>query len=181
MCQGNCVTVMPNKHPRDWGRILLQGQSWSFLLAGTKEREWSFSNNYHLDSYLSQVQSLVVWVWSFAMAMLYSNLLLFIVALDICNAHSTPPPLGPYKINRVPLRRVDQAYVIATQTKVDIGAIKVPDSLNDDYFKRKSVDSKQKSSSIFQEGESVSINYCIHRVMHQLSDQFCYCLCVYIN
>lgn len=32
---------------------------------------------------------------------------------------------GPYKINGVPLRRVNQAYVIATSTKVDVSEIKV--------------------------------------------------------
>merc|ERR1712176_800154 len=42
---------------------------------------------------------------------------------------------GPYKINGVPLRRVDQAYVIATSTKVELPAL--PDSLTDGLFKRK--------------------------------------------
>merc|ERR1719343_839184 len=37
---------------------------------------------------------------------------------------------GPYKINGVPLRRVNQAYVIATSTKVDVSGI------SDDYFAR---------------------------------------------
>jgi large subunit ribosomal protein L6e len=32
---------------------------------------------------------------------------------------------GPYKINGVPLRRVNQAYTIATSTKVDLGEFKV--------------------------------------------------------
>ena len=32
---------------------------------------------------------------------------------------------GPFKINGVPLRRVNQAYVIATSTKVDLTEIKV--------------------------------------------------------
>lgn len=32
---------------------------------------------------------------------------------------------GPYKVNGVPLRRVNQAYVIATQTKVELGDFKV--------------------------------------------------------
>ena len=42
---------------------------------------------------------------------------------------------GPYKINGVPLRRVDQAYVIATSTKVELPAL--PSSLTDSLFKRK--------------------------------------------
>lgn len=32
---------------------------------------------------------------------------------------------GPFKVNGVPLRRVSQAYVIATSTKVDLGDFKV--------------------------------------------------------
>ena len=32
---------------------------------------------------------------------------------------------GPYKVNGFPLRRVNQAYVIATSTKVDLGGFKV--------------------------------------------------------
>ena len=32
---------------------------------------------------------------------------------------------GPYKVNGVPLRRVNQAYVIATSTTVDLGEFKV--------------------------------------------------------
>jgi large subunit ribosomal protein L6e len=32
---------------------------------------------------------------------------------------------GPYKVNGVPLRRVNQAYVIATSTTVDVAGLKV--------------------------------------------------------
>jgi large subunit ribosomal protein L6e len=32
---------------------------------------------------------------------------------------------GPFKVNGVPIRRVNQAYVIATSTKLDIGSVEV--------------------------------------------------------
>jgi large subunit ribosomal protein L6e len=32
---------------------------------------------------------------------------------------------GPFKVNGVPLRRVNQAYVIATSTKIELGTFKV--------------------------------------------------------
>lgn len=43
---------------------------------------------------------------------------------------------GPYKVNGVPLRRVNQRYVIATSTKVDVSGVAVPDTVNDAFFKR---------------------------------------------
>jgi len=45
---------------------------------------------------------------------------------------------GPFKINGVPLRRVNQSYVLATSTKLDIAAAKIDDKFNDAYFKRPS-------------------------------------------
>lgn len=42
---------------------------------------------------------------------------------------------GPYQVNGVPLRRVSQAYVIATSTKVDVSGVDVS-SFNDKYFAR---------------------------------------------
>ncbi|PXF43724.1 60S ribosomal protein L6 [Gracilariopsis chorda] len=42
---------------------------------------------------------------------------------------------GPYSVNRIPLRRVNQAYVIATSTSVDVSAVDVS-KFDDAYFKR---------------------------------------------
>ena len=38
-------------------------------------------------------------------------------------------------MNGVPLRRVNQAYVIATSTVVDVKAVSVPEAVNDDFFR----------------------------------------------
>lgn len=44
---------------------------------------------------------------------------------------------GPYSVNGIPLRRVDQAYVIGTSTTVDISAVD-SSKYDDAYFKRNS-------------------------------------------
>lgn len=40
------------------------------------------------------------------------------------------------KLNGCPLRRVNQAYVIATSAKVDVSGVEVPASINDAAFKK---------------------------------------------
>ena len=47
--------------------------------------------------------------------------------------------LGPYAVNGVPLRRVNQKYVIATSTKVDLAGVNVSD-VSDGTFARNSKD-----------------------------------------
>ncbi|XP_002278032.1 60S ribosomal protein L6-1-like [Vitis riparia] len=58
---------------------------------------------------------------------------------------------GPFKINGVPLRRVNQAYVIATSTKVDISKVNV-EKFDDKYF-AKEVQKKKKGEGEFFEAE----------------------------
>ena len=61
---------------------------------------------------------------------------------------------GPYAVNGVPLRRVNQSYVIATSTKVAIGA--VDGKIDDSYFGKakvsKSQKKKKKEEDFFAEG-----------------------------
>ena len=48
---------------------------------------------------------------------------------------------GPYKYNGVPLKRVNAAYVLPTNTKLKVDA-KVADKVTDDFFKRVELDRK---------------------------------------
>jgi large subunit ribosomal protein L6e len=59
---------------------------------------------------------------------------------------------GPYKINGVPLRRVNQAYVIATSTKVDVSKVDVS-KFTDDYFSR-TKDAPKESEEEFFKGDA---------------------------
>merc|ERR550517_1554810 len=63
---------------------------------------------------------------------------------------------GPYHLNGCPLRRINQKYVIATKTKLDIKGVKVPDRVNDEYFKRqKAQKQKQGDGDIFDNKKEV--------------------------
>ncbi|KAH0839882.1 ribosomal protein L6e-domain-containing protein [Lanmaoa asiatica] len=61
---------------------------------------------------------------------------------------------GPYKINGVPLRRVNQAYVIATSTKVDLEGFEVDPKINDAYFAKAAVKGAPSAEAeFFEEGK----------------------------
>jgi ribosomal protein L14E/L6E/L27E len=62
--------------------------------------------------------------------------LLLLLFLENQSSHRSPRSAGPYKFNGVPLKRVNQAYVIATSQKLDISKVNVDPKFNDDYFKR---------------------------------------------
>merc|ERR1712212_555939 len=57
---------------------------------------------------------------------------------------------GPFKLNGTPLRRVNQRYLVATSTKIDVSGVKVPDTINDKYFARIKADrGAKKDGEIF--------------------------------
>lgn len=56
---------------------------------------------------------------------------------------------GPFKVNGVPIRRVNQAYVIATSTKLDISDVKVDEKINDAYFRREKASGAKPEASFF--------------------------------
>jgi len=55
---------------------------------------------------------------------------------------------GPFKVNGVPLRRVNQAYVIATSTSVDVSSVDVS-SITDAYFARAKSSSDEGEEEFF--------------------------------
>ncbi|KAK9511511.1 hypothetical protein O3M35_000151 [Rhynocoris fuscipes] len=57
---------------------------------------------------------------------------------------------GPFTLNGVPLRRIHPNYVIATSTRIKMSGVKVPDHINDKYFKRiKTKKAKKDDGEIF--------------------------------
>jgi len=60
---------------------------------------------------------------------------------------------GPFKINGVPIRRVNARYVIATSTNVDISGVDVA-KFDDKYFAREEKDKKSSEEEFYgQEGK----------------------------
>jgi large subunit ribosomal protein L6e len=65
--------------------------------------------------------------------------------------------LGPFKVNGVPIRRVNQSYVIATSTKVDISKVNMQ-KFDDKYFAReKKTRVKKTEGELFETDKEVYI------------------------
>ena len=65
-------------------------------------------------------------------------------------------------MNGCPLRRINQRYLLATKTKVDVSGVKVPEHINDAYFKRAAAAKKAAASGAKKEGdifESKKVEY----------------------
>ncbi|KAM7263064.1 hypothetical protein ACFE04_000747 [Oxalis oulophora] len=59
---------------------------------------------------------------------------------------------GPFKVNGVPLRRVNQSYVIGTSTKIDISGVNV-DKFDDKYFAKEEKKRNKKTEGEFFEAD----------------------------
>merc|ERR1712070_1161692 len=57
---------------------------------------------------------------------------------------------GPHGVNGVPLRRVNQAYVIATKTKVSLSGVKA-DKVTDAFFAREKGDKEASEKTVSAE------------------------------
>eukprot|EP00392_Amoebophrya_sp_AT5.2_P000057 g57.t1 len=57
---------------------------------------------------------------------------------------------GPYKVNGIPLRRMNARYVIATSTKIDVSGIDTK-KFTDEYFKREDKTKKNKGTAAFMD------------------------------
>lgn len=68
---------------------------------------------------------------------------------------------GPFKINGVPLRRVNARYVIATSQKVDLTGIdsaKVDEVAGDKYFAQEKGEKKKGEEAFFKQGEKPEVS-----------------------
>ena len=59
-------------------------------------------------------------------------------------------------MNGVPLRRVNQAYVISTSTKIDLSNFKLPERLSDDFFNREPK-KKKRTEDMFEDAQEVDL------------------------
>jgi len=67
---------------------------------------------------------------------------------------------GPFKVNGVPLRRVNARYVIATSQKVDLAGVdekKIEEASADKYFTSDKAEKKKGEEAFFKQGEKPEV------------------------
>jgi len=67
---------------------------------------------------------------------------------------------GPFKVNGVPLRRVNARYVIATSFKVDVSGLdskKIEEVSGEKYFAREKGEKKSGEEQFFKQGEKPEV------------------------
>lgn len=79
---------------------------------------------------------------------------------------------GPFKINGVPLRRVNARYVIATSTKVDLAGVDesvVKKASESGYFTKDKEAKKSGEDAFFKQGEKPEVSNASQRVRIRLT------------
>ena len=74
---------------------------------------------------------------------------------------------GPFKVNGVPMRRCTASAVIATSATVDISGVKVPDHVDDSYFKRAAAPKKTEEGIFESKAEAYTVSYSHSRVFRR--------------
>lgn len=64
---------------------------------------------------------------------------------------------GPFKVNGVPLRRVNQSYVIGTSTKANVSAVNV-EQFDDKYFTKEAQKKKKGEGEFFEAEKEVGLS-----------------------
>jgi large subunit ribosomal protein L6e len=78
---------------------------------------------------------------------------------------------GPHKLNGVPIRRINQVFVIATKTKIDVSGVKLPAHIKDTYFKRqkpKKTKKRKAEGDIFETKKKASYELTEQRKKDQI-------------
>ena len=76
-------------------------------------------------------------------------------------------------MNKVPLCRVTQSHVIATSTKLDIGSVKIPTSVDDSFFNGKKSTEEKKATQEAVDVEVVKSIEGVPMMKEYLSSRFC--------
>lgn len=77
---------------------------------------------------------------------------------------------GPFKVNGVPLRRVNARYVIATSQKVELSGVdqsKIDEIAQPSYFARDVAKDKASEEAFFKQGEKPQVRTSRRIVNHQ--------------
>jgi hypothetical protein len=83
---------------------------------------------------------------------------------------------GPFKVNGVPLRRVNARYVIATSTSVDLKGVDegvLKKASEDGYFTKDKASKKPGEESFFKQGEKVEVRIQV-RLKRWTGTDYCY-------
>jgi large subunit ribosomal protein L6e len=80
---------------------------------------------------------------------------------------------GPFKVNGVPIRRVNARYVIATSTKLDVSGLdkKILEKVSkSEYFGKDKAAKKTGEEAFFKQGEKPEVSFSLQSQRRQASN-----------